>query len=265
MLAAPTLDEPNSQRSRFYYDFAQNDDDVRASLALRYRVFVDEMGAQTQSGIAGVETDAFDDYCLHLLVREHGTGRAVASTRILTHEAAIAAGGFYSATEFNLDRLLARPGRFLEIGRTCVDPDFRSGPAIAMLWNGIADLVRADDYDHLIGCASIDLRPGLAQAHAICRRILARQPVAADSRVVPYRTLPPAASRLDTSVRMPPLIKAYLRLGAHVGGPPCHDPDFRVADVFMHLDLDRLSPRYARHFLGPTALQGRHTPVRISA
>ncbi|KEZ79396.1 GNAT family N-acetyltransferase [Salinisphaera hydrothermalis] len=234
----------------YYYSFAQNEHDVLDSLALRHRVFVEEMGARIEPGPAGIETDALDEYCLHLIVRERATDRAIASTRILTHEAAIAAGGFYSAAEFDIDRILATPGRFLEIGRTCVDAAHRSGGAIAVLWNGLADLIRADDYDHLIGCASIDLRDGLDRAHAICRDILARQPVSATSRVAPKRALPAASNRLARAVRLPPLIKAYLRLGARVGGPPCYDPDFGVADVFMHVDVARLSPRYARHFLG---------------
>ncbi|AWN14789.1 GNAT family N-acetyltransferase [Salinisphaera sp. LB1] len=246
----------------FYYSFAQTEEDIRDSLALRHRVFVEEMGARIEPGPAGLETDAMDEYCLHLIVREATTDRAVASTRILTHEAAIAAGRFYSATEFNIDRLLARPGRFLEIGRTCVDSAHRGGAAIAMLWNGLADLIRADDYDHLIGCASIDLRDGLDRAHAICRDLLGRQPVPAQHRVAPRRPLPAASNRLVRAVRMPPLIKAYLRLGARVGGPPCHDPDFGVADLFMHLDVARLSPRYARHFLGTTAAD---SDIRLTA
>ncbi len=245
-----------------YYSFAQNEEDVRDSLALRHRVFVEEMGARIEPGPAGLETDAMDEYCLHLIVRESATDRAVASTRILPHEAAIAAGRFYSAAEFDIDRILASPGRFLEIGRTCVDSAHRSGAAIAMLWNGLADLIRADDYDHLIGCASIDLRDGLDRAHAICRDILARQPVPTSQRVAPRLALPAAANRLARAVRLPPLIKAYLRVGARVGGPPCYDPAFGVADVFMHLDVARLSPRYARHFLGATVADSE---IRLTA
>ncbi|WP_423823039.1 GNAT family N-acyltransferase [Salinisphaera sp. SPP-AMP-43] len=250
---------PSARPRGFYYSFAQNEQDIDASLALRHRVFIEEMGAPI-----GQERDALDDFCLHLIVREAATDQAVASTRILTHEAAIAAGGFYSAAEFDIDRVLARPGRFLEIGRTCVAPAFRSGAAIAMLWHGLADLIRADDYDHLIGCASIDLRDGLDRAQAICRDILARQPLPTSRRVVPRQTLPPGSGRLPKSVRLPPLIKAYLRLGARVGGPPCHDPSFGVADVFMHLDVARISPRYARHFLGSDS-PAPEPAVRLSA
>jgi putative hemolysin len=49
---------------------------------------------------------------------------------------------------------------------------------------------------------------------------------------------------------MPPLLRGYLRLGAWIGGEPAHDPEFGVADFFVLLSLDRVDPRYLRHFLG---------------
>ena len=248
----------------YYYVFAQTHADVEESLALRHRVFVEELGAKASGG-PGRETDALDAFCLHVGVRDMTTHQLVASTRVLTHEAAIAAGGFYSATEFDIAPVLARPGRFLEIGRTCVDPAHRSGAAITALWAGLADLVRADQYDHLIGCASVDLSGGLAAAHAICERIQTRQPVPADCRVTPYHTLPAADRDASGPTRLPPLIKAYLRIGARVGGPPCYDPDFNVADVFMHLDLAALTPRYARHFLGTTPQPRSRAAPHLSA
>ena len=51
-------------------------------------------------------------------------------------------------------------------------------------------------------------------------------------------------------VNVPPLLKGYLRLGAWVGGAPAHDPDFDCADFYVLLSLDRVNPRYMRHFLG---------------
>ncbi|WP_348765857.1 GNAT family N-acyltransferase [uncultured Salinisphaera sp.] len=265
MTATTTKQAAQERGARFYYSFARTQNEIDDSLALRYRVFVQEMGAQATLAGSGLEADAMDAFCLHLLVRDARDGRAVASTRVLTHEAAVAAGGFYSSSEFELDAVLACQGRFLEIGRTCVAEEYRRSPAMAVLWSGIADLIRADRYDHLIGCASIDLRDGLALAHATYRQIWARQPAERHRCVRPRLALPPAEAPLDRAVRLPPLIKAYLRVGACVGGPPCYDPDFNVADVFMHLDLNRLTPRYARHFLGRTMPDDGRSAARMSA
>lgn len=248
------LRHADRQIGQFTYGFAQHESEIEDSLRLRHRVFVQEMGARAT--IIGrhqdQERDVLDPYCLHLIVRDAITDEPVASTRMLTHDAAIAAGGFYSAQEFDLSDVLTCPGRFMEIGRTCVDARYRSGGAITALWAGIFELVKSDDYDHLIGCASVDLRGGLSQAHAICNKAMQQGLAPIEQRVRPYRALPAAAipGQYPDAPRLPPLLKAYLRLGAYVGGAPCWDPDFAVADLFMHLDLAEISPRYARHFMG---------------
>ena len=54
-------------------------------------------------------------------------------------------------------------------------------------------------------------------------------------------------------VKMPPLLKAYLSLGAKACGEAYWDRDFNCADVFMLLNVSDLNPRYARHFLERSA------------
>lgn len=253
------LRQSDRQIGQFTYGFARYESEIEDSLKLRHAVFIQER----RTGCAdGLEYDGFDPFCLHLVVRDAQTDAAVASTRMLTHDAAIAAGGFYSAQKFDLEDVLACPGRFMEIGRTCVDMHYR---------NGGAELVRSDDYDHLIGCASVDLASGLAAAHAVCNYAFSMRPAPYNRRAVARQPLPPAAVPGAASLRprLPPLIKAYLRLGAYVCGSPCWDRDFGVADMLMHLDLARLSPRYAHRFLGspyplprqPSRYAGEPSPV----
>lgn len=57
----------------------------------------------------------------------------------------------------------------------------------------------------------------------------------------------------DQAAELPPLIKGYLRVGAHVCGEPAWDPDFNTADLLMLLPLAQLNPRHARHYLGDAA------------
>jgi putative hemolysin len=69
-------------------------------------------------------------------------------------------------------------------------------------------------------------------------------------RVRPLTPLPLADARPSQErVRMPPLLKAYLSLGAKACGEPYWDREFNCADVFMLLNVSDLNPRYARHFL----------------
>jgi len=238
------------EQPRFTARLATGACEIESSLRLRHRVFVTEMGADVPDADSGLERDGYDDYCRHLLVRDNETGRVVASTRVLSHEDAERAGGFYSAQEFELDAILTEPGRFMEIGRTCVHPDYRRGGVIATLWSGISQLIDDGGYGHLIGCASIELTDGTARAHGIYRQLRERHMSPANLRVAPRRALPGAGESCPAqSWRLPPLLKAYVSLGARLAGPPCWDPDFGVADLFMHLDVANLCPRYARHFL----------------
>jgi putative hemolysin len=238
---------------RLYCDLAGGDADLRESQALRYRVFGEELGARLPSAALGLDVDAYDPYCHHLLVRETGSDRVVASTRLLADVRAAEAGGFYSESEFDLAdirRLSARGLRLLEVGRTCVDPAFRTGSAIAVLWSGLAAYVRLHGFHYLFGCASIGLDGNGAAAAAVLARLREHAPSPPGVRVSPRRPVQLPAPGESLTAPMPALLKAYVRLGARVCGEPCLDPEFNVADVLMLLRLEELDPTYERHFLG---------------
>ncbi|MGQ0528567.1 MAG: GNAT family N-acetyltransferase [Panacagrimonas sp.] len=241
---------------RFSVSFARDDAEVRESQQLRYQIFAEEMGAQIDGGDAGLDRDAYDPWCRHLLVRDNSNGRIVACTRILTDDQAPNAGGFYSSGEFDLAMIDSLPGRVMEIGRTCVDREYRNGAVIATLWQGIAGYITAHGFDYLFGCASIGLEDGGAQAHAIIQQIKAKHLTPDYQRVRPYYPLPAVDGRSADKTRMPPLLKAYLSLGAKACGDAYWDRDFNCADVFMLLNVTDLNPRYARHFLDRSVATG---------
>ncbi len=237
--------------ARFQTCFAETASEILETQQLRYRVFAGELGADIDGGALRADRDGYDRYCRHLMVRETVSNRVVACTRILTVEQAPNAGGFYSESEFDLAMLDSLPGRVMEIGRTCVDAEYRNGTVIACLWQGIAAYITTQGYDYLFGCASIGLEDGGSQAHAILQQIRTKHLSPAYQRVRPFIPLP-AADRRETpdKVRMPPLLKAYLSLGAKACGEAYWDRGFNCADVFMLLNVSNLNPRYARHFLG---------------
>lgn len=229
-------------------ELASTAEAIYASQRLRYEIFAQEQGAHLESAREGIDRDHYDEFCHHLLVREMHTNAVVGSTRILTTANARKAGSFYSETEFNLQGLFPQlRGNAIEIGRTCIHPHYRNGAGIGMLWLGLAQFMELHQVDYMFGCASISMQDGGAQAAAFMQEAR-KQYLAPDNlRVRPLvRLLPtqPAAK-----VSMPPLLKAYLRLGAWVAGEPCLDPDFNVADVFILLDVDKLNLRYHRHFI----------------
>lgn len=241
-----------SNESRLKVQLAMNADDVQRSQRLRHQVFVQEMGASARVDAKGCEHDDHDPFCHHLLVIDQDTDAVIASTRILTDTQARVAGGYYSASEFDLSMIDHLPGRVMEIGRTCVHPDHRNGATIGLLWQGLARFMDIHRIGHLFGCASIPMQDGGLAARQIMDELRGKFMSPQDQRVAPLTSLP----RLDgivpeesTKARMPPLLKAYMRLGAQICGEPCWDPEFNCADIFILLDVDRLQARYHRHFV----------------
>lgn len=223
---------------------------------LRYEIFAQEMGANLPTAHLGLDKDGFDDVCDHLLVEDMVTGQIVACTRILSDVVANEVGGYYySDHEFDLAQIRRLQGRVMEIGRTCVRSDFRNGTTISVLWSGLAEYMLTHGFDFLMGCASVSINDGGVQVAAIRHHLVEKNLLTVhERRVVPRIVMPtmPVVSNID--IFWPPLLKAYLRLGAKVCGEPCLDADFGVADFFILLDVKDLSPRYVRHFLQRAAV-----------
>lgn len=222
--------------------------EVVAAQKLRYEVFAGEMGARLPSAAGRLDVDRFDPHCAHLLVREGDGGRVVATARLLGGADALGAGGFYSQQEFDLTRTLTLPGRLLEVGRTCVARDRRDGATLSALWSGLAREAVARGADHLIGCASVPFDPE-TEALAPLRAALRAHWSADSSRVYPRRPVPRDPEGPARDAALPPLLAAYLRLGAKIGGEPSWDPEFGVADFFVIVSVEKLAARYARRFV----------------
>ena len=187
------------------------------------------------------------------MVREDG-GRVVACSRILTRDAAQRCGGFYSQTEFDLTPILNLPGRVMEVGRICVHTDYRRGPAIALLLEGLARFMEEGPYDYLIGCGSVPLSPDRSQALRTVATLIRRYGCPEPYRVTPRHPLP-VEDGPDDDGAAPALLRAYMRLGAYVGGTPCLDTAFDVADLLIILFRSRFNRRYLERLLGRTYKQ----------
>src|SRR3546814_15931387 len=107
-----------------------------------------------------------DGFCDHLLVVDHKLAgdkegdafrpeAVVGCYRLLRQEVANQNGGFYTASEFDIEPLLKRAGpdmQFLELGRSCVLPPYRNRPTVELLWHGIANSVASPILDVMFGC-----------------------------------------------------------------------------------------------------------------
>ena len=234
--------------SSYEVGLAHSQDDVREAQRLRYEVFKREYGARFIDSAAGLDTDSFDPYCDHLIVRSKGTGEVVGTYRVLLPEQAHHIGRYYSQSEFFMTRIERQIPNLVELGRSCVDPEHRNGAVIMLLWSAIIRYMRHHNRRHLIGCASVSMRDGGMQAASLWNRFRSESMV--DLLLEAFPKHPLALSRIpvDTKVQEPALIRGYLKIGAKVCGEPSWDPDFNTADFLLLMDLQSMHPRYARHF-----------------
>ncbi|MDD5578739.1 MAG: GNAT family N-acetyltransferase [Methylobacter sp.] len=235
---------------------------IKQAQKLRYQVFAREMGAKLKTADEGLDYDEVDDYCDHLIVFDNATQKIVGYTRLLNQSQARQLGRFYSQTEFYLDRVLAMPGRFLEIGRTCVDPNFRGSAVLTTLWSGLVKYAQAGRYNYLIGCASISPGPNGFAVDAVYRNIDAKNIAPSSLNVSPKIPVPDSLKCQRDESGIPPLLKAYLRFGVQICGAPFWDEDFNVMDLFIMLSLDQLEDRYTKHYMkNPLSTHDNQTTV----
>ena len=253
--------EPDPVRSaaplRLDVVWARHENEVREAQRLRHLVFAEEMGARLSPPAGtppGLDVDVFDAHCEHLLVRlveEDGEpGEVIGTYRVLTPSAARRVGGLYSETEFDLTRLRPLREKMVELGRSCVHPEHRSGGAILALWGALAEFMVRNRLDTMIGCASISMRDGGHVAASLWDQLRKTHLAPIEWQVRPRLPLPVEELDRGLAVEPPPLIRGYLRCGARVLGAPAWDPDFNTADLPMMMRIDELPAKYRRHFLG---------------
>jgi putative hemolysin len=251
MTGVSTLDRPPQPAApvRYTVTLARDEDDVRAAQRLRHDVFAGEMGALLATPQPGLDIDAFDAHCDHLLVRDTVSGQVVGTYRLLPPERAAVAGRLYSEGEFELTALDAIRPSLVEVGRSCVHPDHRDGAVISLIWAGIARYMTDRGHEWLAGCCSVPLADGGALATATWERVRAKHLAPEEFRVRPLLPWTPNAGAPAGHSELPALLRGYLRLGARVCGAPAHDVDFGVADLYVLLSMRRVNARYLRHFL----------------
>ena len=252
---------PVDVRSRnFHLRLAETPDEVAASQALRYEVFVEEMAARAtpERQAEKREFDRFDPFCDHLLVfdTEAGPapGRVIATYRFMRRDAAQRAGGFYTATEYDISSLETYHGELMELGRSCVHADYRAGANMQLVWRGITDYVMHFGVDLMFGCASLptvepdEVADQLTYLYYHHLAPPGLRPRARPELYVKMNRLPPDALDAKAALQsLPPLVKGYLRLGGFVGDGAVIDSDFGTTDVCVVVKTDLVTDRYRRH------------------
>ena len=244
------VQSPLRQQPTLKISWARHQDEIEEAQRLRYKVFAEEMGASLTSSETGLDQDLFDNWCDHLLVRDEETLRVVGTYRVLTPHKAAKLGSLYSESEFDLTRLTHLRPKMIELGRSCVHQDYRTGSVIMALWGGLGRYMVQGGYETMLGCASVSMADGGHYAASLHRQFQEEHLAPVEYRAFPRLALPVDSLNQSLSVEPPPLVKGYLRLGAKICGAPAWDPNFNTADFLTLLRISSMHPKYARHFLG---------------
>ncbi|WP_037306848.1 GNAT family N-acetyltransferase [Ruegeria halocynthiae] len=243
----------------FTVKLAETEAELRAAQRLRYDVFVRELGGggEMVDHDAGLEQDKFDQHFDHMLAIDDLSGEVVGVYRLLPGERAAELGQFYSEDEYDLTVLKQSNRKLLELGRSCLHPDFRGGMAMYHLWNGLAAYVIERQIEVLFGVASFhgtnvrDLAQPLSMLH---HNHLAPPDLRVRAQPDVFESMdlvaPEALERRAAMVQVPALIKAYLRLGGFVGEGAFIDHTFNTTDVCLILDTTRMNDRQRRIYGG---------------
>ncbi len=250
---------------------AQSAAEIDAAQDLRYRVFYDEMGATPTDAmkVKKRDFDSFDQHCDHLLVIDHARkdkSPIIGTYRLIRRDAAKKCGGFYSSSEYDVSPIVNYPGEILELGRSCIDAEYRTGPVMQILWRGLTAYVFRYDVRLMFGCASLPgtdpqalalplsylhyhhLAPPALRAKALPERYV-------DMAILPREAFDPNVAfdsmKLDPrngSNSLPPLIKGYIRVGGFIGDGAVIDHQFNTTDVCIIVKTDLITSRYIKHY-----------------
>lgn len=248
---------PPLRAGRLEVRLAQSDEDIKAAQLLRYEVFYEECGAKPDKKMALSKRDisSIDDFCDVLLVIDHAHNKVVGTYRFMLREAAREYGEHYTALEFDISKLIAYPGQIMELSRSCVHKNYRTKPTMQLLWRGIGAYTQLNQVTLFFGCASFmgtdvsKYRQALAYLYHFH---LAPPELRTKALPIHYQEMdlipkdkvdPKEAMR-----QLPPLLKAYLRVGGFVGEGAFIDYNFNSIDVCIIVKKETVGERYVQRY-----------------
>lgn len=239
---------------------ARSVEEVQAAQALRYEVFYEECGAQPDPEMALLKRDTslIDDFCDVLLVIDHAKNKIVGTYRFMLREAAEQYGDYYTSTEFEISKIVSFPGQVMELGRSCVQKEYRTKPTMQLLWRGIGAYIQRNDVNLCFGCASFigtDVQKYREALSYLYHNHLAPPELRVRALEVHYQDMnlipKDKVDRKEAMRQLPPLIKGYLRLGAYVGEGAFIDEGFNSLDVCIIVVREIVTGRYSNKYVSP--------------
>ncbi len=229
---------------------ANSNIELKKAFELRYEVFHKEFKGLDQR--TGWDIDQYDFLCDHLIIVDEKTNTVAGTFRLNSSDLS---NQLYSAREFNISRILAQEGAKIEMGRVCIKQPYRRGIVTSLIWKGIAEYMSRCKAQLLFGCASFQIQT--AREAALLHRYFFENRKYAPEYFAPSalaykmpdfeawethfkRTLN-SQERHEADNLIPSLCKAYLNMGAFLGGEPAWDEEFKCVDFLTILHREDLN------------------------
>src|SRR5215475_1928117 len=254
---------PSIRAGNLEVRLASNLTELDAAMRLRFEVF----NLELQEGLVssydrGYDTDAYDAYCDHLIVKDMTSDEVVGTYRLLRGSQAERHIGFYSENEFDLSNLKRLRGEMLELGRSCIAASHRSFATLNLLWSAIVKYASDRGLSHLFGCASLhvseasEVQPvySYLRANHFAPEKYRVHPVESCRMMISEDAGDGSNSRAALS-KLSPILKGYLRAGAMVCGAPAYDAEFGTADVLVILEMEKMAGRYKQRYIAGSEAQ----------
>ncbi len=219
---------------------------IRDIQKFRAEVFGADFGIHFPDNI---DRDLFDLDCEHAIVKVAQTGKIVAYTRFYK----LPVGQYhrcYTEHEFNIQHILEGKFNVVEVGRTCVHPDYREGKALSKLWFGMMPYVLGNlNAKWIIGCVSVSVAKSELRAlktHAIMQQLDEKSTIQATSKkpYIPQKQLDTTLSDQD----MPSLFRHYLSMQAKFAKDAYFDEAFNCLDYFSILEVNEMAQAFILNF-----------------
>jgi putative hemolysin len=184
-----------------------------------------------------------------------GNYRVVGTYRLLRRSAMKKIGRFYTDGEFDISPVRNNEGEILELGRSCVDPEFRNRSVMQLLFRGIGAYVARFNIELMFGCASFHGTD--PDEHAMALSYLYHYHLAPEkiratalpSRYIEMNRMPKEAIDVKEAFSaLPALIKGYLRLSGYVGIGAVVDKEYNTTDVSIIVKTDLITNKYAQRY-----------------
>ena len=243
----------------FTIKIAESNFEIKKAQSLRYKIFFKEKKIKKKNFkfLLQRDYDFYDKISDHLIIIDNNReirDNVIGTYRLLRGNCAKLYRGFYTEQEFDISNLKKNFSSkdILELGRSCVHPQYRSGIILKLLWQGISNYIKMYKIKILMGCASFHgTNPSKFKDEFSLLYESYRLPEDYDVKSLQSNEISFNKNINHSTIlnKLPPLIKGYLRAGGMVSENFYIDKEFETIDYCVIMLTEKIVSRYQNKFL----------------